>query len=338
MRIGLAADNGRWHKGRLRRALESFGVEPVLFSLDDVAVVTGGGEPLRVPGFPDDLPDGVLLRTIAGGTFEATTMRLGVLHALVSAGVTVWNAPTAIERSVDKAATSLIVARAGLPTPDTFVVSKRAAAADLVAREARPGRPIVLKPLFGSQGEGLMLIERPEDLPSEDAVNRVYYLQRYVPRRDGLWRDYRVFVCEGRAIAGMIREGDGWITNVHRGGRPFAWDMPEKAAALAEAAAAAIGVDYTGIDLVEDGEGGFLVLEVNSMPAWSGLQKVAETDIAACIVRGFLNAVRVARPLRALFDEVAAGSSQESAAKQKPRAATDCNAIGCGSRLVAAQA
>lgn len=298
MRIGLAADNGNWHKGRLRRALEALGVQPVLFSLDDVAVVTGGGEPLRVPGFDAGLPDGVLMRTIAGGTFEATTMRLGVLHALVSAGVTVWNAPTAIERSVDKAATSLIIGRAGLPTPDTFVVSKREAAAAIVAREARPGRPIVLKPLFGSQGEGLMLIERPEELPTEEAVNRVYYLQRYIPRSDGLWRDYRVFVCEGRAIAGMIREGDGWITNVHRGGRPFAWAMPPRAAELAEAAAQAVGVDYTGVDLVEDGEGGFLILEVNSMPAWSGLQKVTEVDIAGTIARGFLSAVRAARPPR----------------------------------------
>ena len=292
MRIALAADNGNWHKARLLAALRAQGVEPVLFSLADVIVATGSGEPLRVPGFSGELPNGVLLRTIAGGTFEATTMRLGVLHALVSAGVTVWNAPTAIERSVDKAATSLLVARAGLPTPETWVVSKREAAAEIVLREGRPGAPLVLKPLFGSQGEGLALIERPEDLPDEDAVARVYYLQRYVPRQDGLWRDYRVFVCDGRAIAGMIREGDGWITNVHRGGRPLPWVMPPAAAEIAEAAAAAVGVDYSGVDLVEDGEGGFSILEVNSMPAWSGLQTVCETDIAAAVVRGFLAAVR----------------------------------------------
>ena len=294
MRIALAADNGHWHKTRLLAALRAQGVEPVLFSLADVTIETGGGEPLRVPGFDGALPDGVLLRTIAGGTFEATTMRLGVLHAMVAAGCTVWNSPSAIERSVDKAATSLLVARAGLPTPQTWVVSTREAAATLVAREARAGAPLVLKPLFGSQGEGLALIERPEDLPDAEAVARVYYLQRYVPRRDGLWRDYRVFVCDGRAIAGMIREGDGWITNVHRGGRPLPWAMPEAAAALAEAAAAAVGVAYSGIDLVEDGEGGFAVLEVNSMPAWSGLQTVCEADIAGHVVRGFLAAVRAA--------------------------------------------
>ena len=292
MRIALAADNGNWHKARLLASLRAQGVEPVLFSLADVTIETGAGEPLRVPGFDGALPDGVLLRTIAGGTFEATTMRLGVLHALVAAGCVVWNSPSAIERSVDKAATSLLIARAGLPTPQTWVVSTREAAAAVAAREARPGNPLVLKPLFGSQGEGLALIERPEDLPEEEAVSRVYYLQRYVPRRDGLWRDFRVFVCDGRAVAGMIREGDGWITNVHRGGRPLPWAMPPRAAELAEAAAASVGVAYSGVDLGEDGEGGYAVLEVNSMPAWSGLQTVCEADIAATVVRGFLAAVR----------------------------------------------
>ncbi len=188
--------------------------------------------------------------------------------------------------------TSLLLGRRRIPTPETFVLSRREAAAAVVAREAAPGRPLVLKPLFGSQGEGLALIERPEDLPEEEAVSRVYYLQRYVPRQDGLWRDFRVFVCDGRAVAGMIREGDGWITNVHRGGRPLPWAMPPAAAELAEAAAAAVGVAYSGVDLVEDGEGGYAVLEVNSMPAWSGLQTVCETDIAATVVRGFLAAVR----------------------------------------------
>ncbi|GJD52075.1 hypothetical protein OPKNFCMD_4837 [Methylobacterium crusticola] len=298
MRIALAADNGTWHRQRLAAALSALGAEPVLFSLADVTVETGRPEPLRVPGFPDGLPDGVLLRTLAGGTFEATTMRLGALHALAAAGTVVWNGPVSIERSVDKAMTSLLLARNRIPSPETFVLSRREAAAALVAREAAPGRPLVLKPLFGSQGEGLHLIERPEQLPPEELVGRVYYLQRYVARRDGAWQDYRVFVCAGRAVAGMIREGDGWITNVHRGGRPRPWRVPGRAAALAEAAAGAVGCGYTGIDLVEDGEGGFLVLEVNSMPAWSGLQQVTAVDIAREVAAGFLAAVRGAHPAR----------------------------------------
>jgi ribosomal protein S6--L-glutamate ligase len=295
LRVAVAADNGEWHRARLLAALRARGVEPVLFSLADVAIRTGGGEPLCLPGFEGALPDGVLLRTLSGGTFEATTLRLSLLHALEEAGVTVWNGPKAIERCVDKGMTSLLLARAGLPTPETVVVSTREAASAVVAGHAAEGRPTVLKPLFGSQGRGLRLIETPDELPEPDEVARVYYLQRYRPRPDGIWRDFRVFVCAGRAVAGMIREGDGWITNLHQGGRPRPWAVPKEAAALAVAAAGVVGVAYTGADLIEGEDGGFEILELNSMPSWSGLQGVTDQDIAAAIVDGFLAALRAAR-------------------------------------------
>jgi RimK family alpha-L-glutamate ligase len=294
-RVGLAAENGSWHRDRLTKALRARGVEPILFSLADVAVVTDGGEPLRIPGFDGQLPDGVLLRTISGGTFEATTLRLGILHALVAASVVVWNSPSAIERCVDKSMTSLLISRCGLPTPDTFVVASRDAAAAIVVREASAQLPLVLKPLFGSQGKGLRLIHTPDDLPAIEEVSRVYYLQRFVPPTGAAWRDYRIFVSGSRVIAGMIREGDAWITNVHQGGRPHPWRMPKEACDIALAAARAVDVSYAGVDLIEEAPGRFLVLEINSMPSWSGLQSVTDIDIAATVVDGFLAAVEVSR-------------------------------------------
>ena len=289
-RVALAAENGSWHRDRLTAALRAHGIEPILFSLADVSVVTNVGEPLRIPGFDGGLPDGVLLRTISGGTFEATTLRLGILHALVAASVVVWNSPAAIERCVDKSMTSLLISRRGLPTPDTFVVSSREAAAEVVRQEASPEQPLVLKPLFGSQGKGLRLVRAPDELPALEDVSRVYYLQRFVPPTGVAWRDYRIFVSDGRVIAGMIREGDAWITNLHQGGRPRPWRVPQEAADMALSAARAVDVSYAGIDLIEEAPGRFLVLEINSMPSWSGLQTVTDVDIAATIVDGFLAA------------------------------------------------
>ena len=37
-------------------------------------------------------------------------------------------------------------------------------------------------------------------------------------------------------------------------------------------AAACVGADYAGVDIIQARDGRFLVLEVNSMPAWNGLQ------------------------------------------------------------------
>ena len=68
------------------------------------------------------------------------TLRLGFLHALQEIGVPVWNGARSIERCVDKSATSFLLARAGLPTPMTWVTESREAAAEVVRREAGPIR------------------------------------------------------------------------------------------------------------------------------------------------------------------------------------------------------
>jgi ribosomal protein S6--L-glutamate ligase len=54
------------------------------------------------------------------------------------------------------------------------------------------------------------------------------------------------------------------------------------------AAAAAVGADHAGVDLIEDAEGVLQILEVNSMPAWQGLQSVTEVDIARELARDLL--------------------------------------------------
>ncbi|MEJ1160820.1 ATP-grasp domain-containing protein [Prosthecomicrobium sp. N25] len=276
-RAVVFADGRDWHVRGLIAGFERRGVPADIVPLERVGFRTGaGGDPIRIPGYDGRLPRAAFVRTISGGSFEAVTVRLGVLHGLAAAGVTVWNRPRAIEACVDKSMTSLLVARAGLPTPETWVTEDAAAAAAVLAEA---GGPLVLKPLFGAQGKGLRLIETAADLPGPEGVAGVYYLQRFVAAPGG-FRDYRVFVSGGAVVAGMRRHGETWITNVHQGGRPEAWTPDRRAADLALAATEVVGADVAGVDLVEAAGGSYLVLEVNSMPAWSGLQSVASVDIA----------------------------------------------------------
>ena len=100
------------------------------------------------------LPRAVLVRSIPAGSFEQVTLRLGLLHALEAMGVAVVNTARAIERCVDKSTTSFLLARAGLPTPPTWVVEQPDAARLLVEQAAARGERLVLKPLFGAQGRG----------------------------------------------------------------------------------------------------------------------------------------------------------------------------------------
>ena len=120
----------------------------------------------------------------------------------------------------------------------------------------------------------------------------VYYLQRFLGvERDGAFRDFRLLVWQGRMIAAMMRHAPHWITNVKRGGRPIAV-VPDRAMMeLALRAAAAVGADFAGVDILHDTDGQPTVLEVNSMPAWSGLQKVTTLNIAAVVATGLVTAL-----------------------------------------------
>ena len=252
---------------------------PFRFAWRNAVSIRGRPSGLVIPGFGADLPDAVFVRAIGSGTFESVTLRLDVLHSLAAIGVPVFNSARAVEICVDKAATSFALARNGLPTPPTWTVQSEQAARQIVRREAGRG-PLVLKPLFGAQGFGLKLIRREDDLPPPEAVEGVYYLQRFVAVERNGFRDIRLFVSQGQVIAAMTRHAAHWITNVKLGARPE-WCEPDAAMIdLALRAAAAVGADFAGVDMIRDAADALQILEVNSMPGWRGLQKVAPFSIA----------------------------------------------------------
>ncbi len=287
-RVAIFSDAPDWHARRLTSALAARGVASTVLSLMHCAIETSLPDGLRIPGFEDKLPDGALIRLISAGTLEQITLRLGIVHALEALGVVTYNDAAALERTVDKSMTSFLVQRAGLPTPPTWVTEDEKAARKIAAREIAAGEKLVLKPLFGAQGIGIRLIETPE-LPPPEEVGGTYYLQRYVDTGAGTWHDWRVLVVGGRPVAAMIRRGRHWITNVMQGAQCERAAADGEPAALAVAAARATGAAYAGVDICRDADGRFLILEVNSVPAWKGLQSVTDFDVAQAIVDDFLS-------------------------------------------------
>ncbi len=302
-RILVVSDNSDARSKGLAKSLRRRGAVAVTAPLAAIAFDTRSPSGLDIPDFGPRLPDAVLVRSIAAGSFEAITRRLGVLHALGRLSVPVWNSAQAIERCVDKSMTTFLLQKAGLPTPPTFAVEGRAAAEEIAARElART--PLVLKPLFGAQGRGIRMVRSLADLPATEDVNDVFYLQHYVARAGPPFRDFRIFVVAGRAVAMMSRRGEDWITNVNRGAVPeqISGHDEDELADLAVAAAGVVGADFAGVDIVPAADGSLLVLEVNSMPAWSGLQSVAAVNISDAIADALLKTVadraEAARPYR----------------------------------------
>ncbi len=289
-RIAIFTDDPGWHGRQLRNAFSSRGYLTEYVSLVDCRITVKSNQlPIVIPGFDQSLPDAVFVRGVPGGSLEEVVFYLDILHALKLFQIPVFNDARAIERSVDKAMTSLLLMQAGLLTPPTWVVRDRSQALTIAENELHKGHYLVTKPLFGSQGEGIRRIEKMTDLFWLASSHGIYYLQRFVECGEAGYSDWRVFIINGQVIGAMRRRGVCWLNNVARGAKCEAVQVDGKLADIAMAATKALNMDYAGVDIICDGDENYSVIEVNSIPAWKGLQSVCHVDVAELLVEDLIN-------------------------------------------------
>jgi RimK family alpha-L-glutamate ligase len=297
MHVAILSARTGWHTGELCRALADRGHAGLVIPYEGLVAQIGGQDPkppLRSLGVSLLHADAVLARIIPGGSLEQVIYRVDALHWIEDRGVPVMNSPRAIERSVDKFYTTALLHEAGLPTPETVVCEHVDEAMDAV----RAMGDVVIKPIFGSLGHGMVRVGDPEVarriVRSLDQTRTVFYVQRAI---DHGGRDIRVFVVGGAVLGAIERrapEGE-WRTNVALGGTATPCDLPAEWAALAVRAAATIGADYAGIDLLPSRDGRIFVLEVNGIPGWEGLQRATGIDVAGAIVDHLDTRIRARR-------------------------------------------
>jgi RimK family alpha-L-glutamate ligase len=276
----LASREG-WHTQELTRALTARGHSWDLVPYEGLTASLGGRPGLRSGAAELDRADVVLPRIIPAGSLEQIVFRMDALHRLSERGIRVVNPARAIERTVDKFWTSALLEQCGLPTPETIVCES---AGEAMAAFRALG-DVIVKPLFGSMGLGMVRVADEEMayrvVQTIETIRGVFYLQRTI-EHDG--RDVRVFVLGGRVLAAIERRAQGWRTNIARGavGRPIA--LSEEWAGMALRAAAAVGAEYAGVDLLPARDGTVYVLEVNGVPGWEGLQQATGIDVAGALV------------------------------------------------------
>ena len=282
----ILGQSGGWHERELARSFEALGAETLCLPITRL-VSSPGEEAVFGVSLPDAFiplrrDDIVLVRAIPGGSLEQVVYRMDALHALQAWGCRVINTAEAIERSVDKFHASFLIGQAGLPTPRTFVAERFE---DAVTYFNELGGDVVLKPIFGSEGKGIVRISDPDvayrTFRALEIARSVYYLQEYLP---GPGWDLRVFVLGGRVLGCMKRTASGWKTNVSQGASPEAYPLSEDIRALALASAEAFGADVCGVDLFPS-RGGFKVIEANGIPGWRGLEYATGIPVALEIAR-----------------------------------------------------
>jgi RimK family alpha-L-glutamate ligase len=308
MQVVILSGRG-WHADQLCRALTERGhsgrVLPYEGLVARLGTMHGGTSALSCEQTAILDAEAVLARFIPVGSLEQIIYRVDALHWIEQRGVPVMNSPRAIERSVDKFYTDALLQQAGLPTPETVVCEGTEDAMAAIRamlgdrRHGEGGGDVVIKPIFGSMGHGIVRVSDPDVayrvLRSLEQVRAVFYVQRAV---DHGARDVRVFVVGGTIIGAIERrapDGD-WRTNVSRGASVRPLELPVDWASLALRAAAAVGADYAGVDLLPSEDGTVFVLEVNGIPGWQGLQRATGIDVAGAIVEHLASRVRASRP------------------------------------------
>jgi RimK family alpha-L-glutamate ligase len=300
MRVAILSASSGWQTDELCRALDERGHAGFVVSYDGLLARLGGR---RVSASLSSEraslldADAVLARVIPGGSLEQIIFRVDALHWLEDRGIPVMNSPRAIERCVDKFYTDALLQEAGLPTPETVVCER----ADEALAAIREMGDAVVKPIFGSLGHGIVRVTG-QDLAKRvvdalEQIRAVFYVQRAVGHGG---RDIRVFVVGGRVLAAVERRapvGD-WRTNVSRGGTVRAIDLPPAWAEYAVCAAAVVGADYAGVDLLPSNDGGVFVLEVNGVPGWKGLQQATGINVADALVEHLVQKVAANEALR----------------------------------------
>jgi len=285
-RIALLSSGTGWHVADLCRAAAALGhvASPV-----DFRRLTAG-----VACAPQPLADfdAVIVRTMPPGSLEQVVFRMDLLQSVAARGVPVLNSPRALESCVDKYLTTARLAQTGLPVPATVVCQHADAALEAFTAL---GGDVVVKPLFGSEGRGMVRISDPElawrTFRTLERTGAVLYLQQMI-RHPG-W-DLRVFVLAGRILTAMRRRSSAgnWRTNVAQGGKGEPVTVTSEQADLALRAAEVLGTEAAGIDLLPGPAGQWYVLEVNAVPGWRALAPVTGVDVALELVRHVTRRVR----------------------------------------------
>ena len=296
--IAIFTDDPGWHGEELHIAFNSKGFKCTNVSLTKCHFEMGhfeigaGNNSLFIPGFEETLPDGVFVRGVPGGSLEEVVFYLDILHALQASNILVYNDARAIERSVDKGMTSFLLDQAGIATPPTWVGNDVHQAYAFIRRQFELGYKVVLKPLFGSQGKNLQLISHPKDIVDFTVYNKIYYLQRFIETGLNIAHDWRLFVIKNEVIAAMRRESNDWISNVANGGMCYPALINDQFTEIAKEAVRAVDMHYGGVDIMCDTNENLWVTEVNSIPAWKGLQSVNNIIVAECLVKDFIRCMQ----------------------------------------------
>ena len=282
MRFAFLGSAGSWYLRDLQRAAgNQHCFVPVSFEQLE-AWIPGGESPVAAEGQSLGRFDAVLVRSMPPGSLEQVVFRMNALARLFGGGTRVVNPPRSLEIAIDKYLALARLADLGLAIPRTYCCQNWQSA---MAAFERLGGRVVVKPLFGGEGRGIMRLDDPElalrAFKALEQIRAVIYLQEYI-ENEGV--DLRLLTV-GEEVFGMRRVAQGdWRTNISQGGLAESYSFSTDEEKLAVRVATSIGCPLCAVDLLPGIDGKLYALEVNAVPGWRALTRISGADISATVV------------------------------------------------------
>ncbi|MBN1904459.1 MAG: RimK family alpha-L-glutamate ligase [Deltaproteobacteria bacterium] len=287
MKIAILGRKDTWYTNALQSAFRNKNIEAPCFPITSLTASVGTGKYLSSSENRLEAYDVILVRAIPSGSLEQVIYRMDALHRLENLGVKVINSAETIERGVDKYYTLTRMEDLGIRVPETIVTERFD---DAVAAFDELGRDVIVKPLFGSEGKGMVRVTDKDTayriFRAIEMGRYIFYIQRYIPHNNN---DYRVFIIGGKVAAAMIRRGTDWKCNIANGADAEPFKPDSVISDISIKAAEVLKADYAGVDIMPGEDGTNYLIEVNSIPGWRGLEKATGFDAASHIVDYVLN-------------------------------------------------
>ena len=233
--------------------------------------------------------NGVWVRFLKNGTIEEITTKLTILHLLDESKVYVHNSGLTIEKTVDKIRTTGILEVNNIKSPETtiwFAKNK-----ENLNNNFCKGIKYLVKPIFGSQGKNIFLVNNLNELKKINAIGKVFYLQKFIESQEKEFTDVRVLVSNHNVISSMERYSNHFITNVFQGAKYRQIILRKNIRDLCIKISKIFKLGYGGIDL-KITKNDIFVLEINSVPSWKAMQKISKINISEKLVEDFIRNIK----------------------------------------------
>jgi RimK family alpha-L-glutamate ligase len=291
LKIAILTGNHKinWPSEQLVKEIKNFNSHPIILNLNEIT-----SEIIDHSYFYHNKKkieiDGGIIRGLGKASTDQITFRISLLEHMNYGKNTIINNPYSYRLAKDKYATLIKLHKNKIPVPRTFVTENETTA----FKFAKELGEVVIKPLIGSRGLGPIRSNNTDlsfrIIKTLSRLNLVLYIQEYIEKPD---RDIRIFVIGEKVLGGIYRktsQGE-WKTNIAVGGKAIKIKLNDQLENLAIKTAEILKLDYTGIDILESGDG-YKVIEANAAPSWQGLQNVLKINVAKNIIGHLINKIK----------------------------------------------